>query len=79
MRNLVFASLVACGLLTGCVAADKAVGYNHETGQIDPDNPVAKVEDGLRIFGPWGEIAAAIVGLGVTGYIIVRKIQKRIK
>lgn len=79
MRNLAFACLVSCGLLAGCAEADKVVGYNHDTGQVDPDNPAKDVQDGLRIFGPWGEIAAGIVGLGAGAYILVRKIQKRTK
>jgi hypothetical protein len=78
MRKLVFVSLVSCGLLAGCAESDKIIGYNQETEQVDPDAPVQKVQEVLPIFGPWGEIAAAIVGLGVGGYILVRKIQKKV-
>lgn len=79
MRKLAFACLVSCGLLAGCAEADKVVGYNYETDVVNPDNTAKDVQDGLRIFGPWGEIAAGVVGLGAGGYILFRKIQRKVK
>lgn len=79
MRKLVFACLVCTGLVAGCAEADKVVGYDHETGQVDPDNPAATGQKIVKGFGPWGEIAGLVIAAVAGGYITVRKIQKKIK
>jgi len=65
--------------LYGCGTIDGVVGYDPTTGVVAPDAPINTVIDTAEGFGPWGAIVAGALGLLAGGYVLVRKIQKKLK
>jgi hypothetical protein len=65
--------------LAGCALMDSATGYNPVTGEVAPDAPINTAIEVAEGFGPWGSVIAGAIGLAAGGYVLVRKIQKKLK
>lgn len=71
--------LFMVAFLFGCAPLDTIVGYDPVTGVVDPEAPIGSVSEIAKGFGPWGVIVGGAAGIGASIYILIRKIQKKLK
>lgn len=72
--------VVVVALVAGCAALDRLFTPNAETGTSpvqDVGTSIANATDG-SIAGPYSEIALSALLLVQNGYLLVRKLQKKI-
>jgi len=83
-RNLLTLILLVLLVVAGCKVLDDFVGYDHGTGQVNPDAPISQVEDvadnvGVLIPGAdlWVELGLGVLGALGAGYIAIRRFQRK--